>query len=450
MSETLALNARDLEQELNWLLQVIDTRFKLYFGQETDVSSVFDRPPPDLSDSRSSYAQFIIRHQVPFTERLMLILALAPHIRHRALDIFFTRNTAYGRPFTEFGGMHSDQAGGFLPTGETLLFLLAGQDLEARFQVYVLFEPRHYFSRAQVFDFPPDNEHTPALKAPLQLSPEYIRRFTTGPASRTGRSARFSASPQQTRLEWSDLVLDPETLAGIKEIETWLLHGDALMKDWEMDRRLRPGYLAFFYGASGTGKTLAASLLGKSSGRELYRIDLSTLISRYIGETEKNIARVFDQAKPENQILFFDEADALFGKRSQDNDPSGRYANQEVAYLLQRMESYEGLSILATRLQPSLDEAFARRFESIIHFPMPGAEERLRIWQSSLPPKAELAKDVDLRQIAEQYELSGGGIVNAIRFASLEALRKGGRPVITQADLQHGVRRELIKVGKRG
>jgi len=447
MSETLKFNAHDLEQELHWLSQVIDTRFKLYFGQESPVSSVFDLPPPARSESGSPYAQFLLHHQASVAERLMLILALVPHIRPRQLDIFFTRNTTYDRPFTEFGGIQNP-SGEFIPTGETILFLLDDGPLEMRFQLLRLFGRQHFFTRDRIFDFQTNDGLAPAWKAPLRLRPEHIRRFTTGIPPATHERARFSASPVQTTLEWSDLVLDPETLAKIKAIEAWLLHGNTLMKDWGMDKRLRPGYRALFYGASGTGKTLAASLLGKSSGRELYRIDLSTIISKYIGETEKNLARVFDQAKPENQILFFDEADALFGKRSPGSDTTGHYANQEVSYLLQHMERYEGLSILSASLKPNIDDAFMRRFQSVVHFPMPGAAERLRIWQEGLPPKAILAKDVDIRQIAEEYELSGGAIMNVIRSAALEALRRGGNSTITNADLMSGIRREFQRVGR--
>jgi AAA+ superfamily predicted ATPase len=447
MSETLKLNAHDLEQELHWLSQVIDTRFKLYFGQESPVSSVFDFPPPDLSESGSPYAQFLLHHQASVAERLMLVMALVPHIRPRQLDIFFTRNPTYDRSFTEFGGIQNP-SGEFIPTGETILFLLDDGTLEMRFQLSELFGPEHFFAKHRIFHFQTNDGLVPAWKGPLRLRPEHIRRFTTGIPPAIHERARFSAFPVQTTLEWSDLVLDSETLAKIQAIEAWLLHGNTLMKDWGMDKRLRPGYRAFFYGASGTGKTLAASLLGKSSGRELYRIDLSTIISKYIGETEKNLVRVFDQAKPENQILFFDEADALFGKRSQDNDTTSRYANQEVSYLLQRMERYEGLSILSASLKPNIDDAFLRRFQSVVHLPMPGPAERLRIWQSSLPPKAALAKDVDLRQIAEEYELSGGAIMSVIRSAALEALRRGGNSIITNADLLSGIRRELQRVGR--
>ena len=241
-------------------------------------------------------------------------------------------------------------------------------------------------------------------------------------------------------MEWEDVVLAPHTQDMLREIEAWIQYEDILMDDWEMSARLRPGHRALFYGPPGTGKTVTASLIGKSTGRDVYRINLSLVISKYIGETEKNLARLFDKAERAQWILFFDEADALFGKRH-------RYANQEVSYLLQRIESFKGMAIFTSHLMKNLNKTFVHLFESIIHFPLPGAEERLHIWEKGFSPKADLAADVDLRAIAKQFELSGGAIMNVIRYASLEALRKHTK-TITLRDLQQGIRREMMKGGK--
>jgi SpoVK/Ycf46/Vps4 family AAA+-type ATPase len=172
-------------------------------------------------------------------------------------------------------------------------------------------------------------------------------------------------------------------------------------------------------------------------------------MSKYIGETEKNLARVFDQAEHKSWILFFDEADALFGKRSETRDAHDRYANQEVAFLLQRIETFDGIAILASNLRDNVDDAFARRFESVIYFPMPRAEERLRLWRQGFSPQATLDRSVDLEALARDRPLAGGSIMNVIRYASLQALRGGGRP-ITAEDLLQGIGRELAKEGKAG
>jgi SpoVK/Ycf46/Vps4 family AAA+-type ATPase len=192
---------------------------------------------------------------------------------------------------------------------------------------------------------------------------------------------------------------------------------------------------------------MTASLLGKSAGREVYKVDLSLVISKYIGETEKNLAKVFDQAQHKGWILFFDEADALFGKRSETKDAHDRYANQEVSFLLQRIEVFDGIAILASNRRENLDEAFTRRFESVIYFPLPRPEERLRLWRQGFSPKAELARQVDLERIANDHELSGGAIMNVIRYASVQALERGST-VIQLDEVVEGIRKEYAKDGK--
>jgi SpoVK/Ycf46/Vps4 family AAA+-type ATPase len=244
-------------------------------------------------------------------------------------------------------------------------------------------------------------------------------------------------------------VLHPGTQRQIEEIETWIQYGDTLMNDWQMAPKLRPGFRSLFYGPPGTGKTMTACLLGKSTGRDVYRVDLSLVVSKYIGETEKNLARVFDQAQHKGWILFFDEADALFGKRSETRDAHDRYANQEISFLLQRVETFDGIAILASNQRENLDDAFARRFESIIYFPMPRPEERLRLWRQGISPKAKLEEGLDLAGVARDHTLSGGSIMNVIRYASLQAL-KSGDSIITADDIMQGIRREYAKEGKAG
>ena len=194
---------------------------------------------------------------------------------------------------------------------------------------------------------------------------------------------------------------------------------------------------------------MTACLLGKSTGRDVYKIDLSLVVSKYIGETEKNLAKVFDQAQHKGWILFFDEADALFGKRTETKDSHDRYANQEVSFLLQRIETFDGIAILASNRRENLDEAFARRFESIIYFPMPRPEERLVLWQQGFSPQSKLDDSLDLEKIAREHNLSVGSIMNIIRYASLQALKDESTVIAGEAVLQ-GIRQEYAKEGKRG
>lgn len=440
-------NAKDLEQELTWLSKVVDARLKLYFGQPAQCGEVFEIAPPDLSASDSKYAGFISYYRLTFAERLALILSLAPLVRPRLLDLFRLKNQALDSRYTEFGGTRHGPDDPFEPTGETLAFILGADNLEVRFAVQALFEPEHFFSSHGILRPAPMGESLPLMKAPLKICEECLSLFTTGRPYRPSFGAGFPAQYIETALDWNDLVLHPGTRSQVEEIETWIEHGETLMKDWQMAAKLRPGYRSLFYGPPGTGKTMTACLLGKTTGRDVYKVDLSLVVSKYIGETEKNLARVFDQAQHKGWILFFDEADALFGKRTETKDSHDRYANQEVSFLLQRFETFDGIAILASNQKENLDEAFTRRFESIIYFPMPRPEERLLLWQKGFSPKAGLQDSLDLEKVARDYTLSGGSIMNVIRYASLQALKKGDE-AISLKDVMEGIHREYAKEGK--
>ena len=214
-----------------------------------------------------------------------------------------------------------------------------------------------------------------------------------------------------------------------------------------MSHKIKPGYRSLFYGPPGTGKSLTACLLGNTFNMDVYRIDLSLVVSKYIGETEKNLSQVFDRAIHQQWILFFDEADALFGKRTPTSSSNDRYANQEVAYLLQRVEDFPGVVILATNLKANIDEAFARRFQSMVYFSMPGPEQRLRIWQQSFPGHIALEEKLDLEDVARKYEMTGGTIINVVRYSCLMALKRGDN-TIRQKDVMTGIRKEFGKDGK--
>jgi len=443
----LQANAYDLEQELAWLAELLDTRFKLFFRQDSAHADVLSIPPPDLSQSTSPYANFIRHYQLTQAERAVLVLALTALVKPQLLDIFFLKNQQFDRKFTEFGGVRGGPDGDFMPTVETALFLLA-DNLEMRFALQTLFGPEHFFSKHHVLRLTAGNDE-PWLKAPLRLSEDYVAMFTTGQAHQPGFGAQFPARLIETRLEWEDLVLNAGTRRQVEEIETWLRHGETLMQDWGMAKKLRPGFRSLFYGPPGTGKTMTACLLGKATGRPVYKIDLSLVVSKYIGETEKNLAKVFDQAEHRGWILFFDEADALFGKRSETKDAHDRYANQETAFLLQRLENFDGVAILASNFRDNLDEAFARRFESMIYFPLPKPEERLKLWQQGFPAKVALEEGIDLEKIAREHEFSGSSVMNAIRYAALQALQRGSE-TIGLDELQQGIRREYVKERKGG
>ncbi|HNW51209.1 MAG TPA: ATP-binding protein [Prolixibacteraceae bacterium] len=432
-----------LEQPIDWFSAVIETAIQLYFQQECPVSSIEELGIPE----EDYFGEFIAGEALSLSERIVLMLAIVPHIRPQLLDTFFIQNKNLDRPFTEFGGWKGNTHGGFLPTGETASFIYAGLDIGKRIELIKLFDPEHRFARQNILRIEKTENGEPFLSGVLQLYPEFLTLITTGQVHKPDYSILFPAKRITTLLEWDDLVLPYQTLSTLDDINTWIQHSEQITSDSQLRRYITPGYRALFYGPPGTGKTLTASLIGKKNNRDVYRIDLSMLVSKYIGETEKNLANVFDRASNKEWILFFDEADALFGKRTQTNTSNDRYANQEVAYLLQRIEDFPGIVLLATNLKTNLDDAFLRRFQSSVSFPMPDPQQRLQLWENMLPDRWLNRSNANLKKIADDYELAGGSIANIIRYTALKLIQKNSN-TIDHEQLLEGIRKELSKDGK--
>ena len=427
----------------DWLQDTVAASLKAHFGN-TDVPRVGVFPAFG-ADSR--LGKVIELYKPTNEEFLVVMLALTSHIQAHFLAHIIAQYLPEGGDFPEFGGVKGTNHRGILPTGETAQFIIAGHDLEKRLEVQRMLSSEHWFAKKHILWLEPVREGEPVMSGRLILDPEIVELLTVGTVSRPRFSVDFPAEYIETEMTWDDLVLNPSTLRQIHEIENWIEHNDTLMHDWEMKKKIKPGYRALFYGPPGTGKTLTATLLGKHTGKDVFRIDLSRVVSRYIGETEKNLSRLFDKAENKNWILFFDEADALFGKRTDIRDAHDKYANQEVAYLLQRIENYNGLVILATNQRGNIDEAFVRRFQTIIQFPMPRPEERYEMWRKTFPSQVDIAADIDWRQVAARYELTGASILNVTHYCAVEILADQSR-CLDLKRLEAAILREYIKEGK--
>jgi SpoVK/Ycf46/Vps4 family AAA+-type ATPase len=236
------------------------------------------------------------------------------------------------------------------------------------------------------------------------------------------------ASKVTRHKQWEDLILEPDPLMQLRELCSMVEHRHKVYDEWGFGEKLSSGkgVVSLFAGQSGTGKTMGAGVIAGALGLDLYKIDLSGVVSKYIGETEKNLGAIFRDASLSNAILFFDEADALFGKRSEVKDAHDRYANIETAYLLQQIEDYAGPVILSTNLKMNLDEAFLRRMHFVIDFPMPEEPYRLRIWKTTMPDEVPLEPDVDFAFLARQFRISGGNIRNIVLASAFLAAQEGG------------------------
>lgn len=252
----------------------------------------------------------------------------------------------------------------------------------------------------------------------------------------------------EPRYGWEDLVLPGDKLAHLKEICSQVKHRYRVFGEWGFDKKLShgKGLSMLFSGSPGTGKTMAAQVIAGELQLDLYKIDLSGVVSKYIGETEKNLAKIFQEAETSNAILFFDEADALFGKRTEVSDAHDRYANIETSYLLQKMEEYEGVVILATNLRENMDDAFLRRIRFIVEFPFPDEASRFKIWQTHFPKEAPLSEKIDYEYLSRELKIAGGSIKNIVLNSAFLAAANGG--VINMEYILHGAKREFEKIGK--
>ena len=273
-----------------------------------------------------------------------------------------------------------------------------------------------------------------------------------GDAARLAFSHRLGDIAQRipSGFTWDDLVLPNDTLAQLREVVLFARERPFLLESWGLARKLPygRGVSAILAGPPGTGKTMVAQLLAKELGYDLYRIDLSQVVNKYIGETEKNLARIFAEAEHSHAVLFFDEADALFAKRTSVQSSTDRYANLEVNYLLQRMETYDGVTLLATNLEQGLDEAFKRRVRFAVQFELPDVDERERLWRSMFPAELPLATDIDWRALATRFEMAGGYIKKAAVRAALFAATARPRRAVRHRDLLEAAQREYREMGR--
>lgn len=385
-----------------------------------NASEDFNTAAPDLKTNDHEGFQlgnYISGKKLTHQEVIILLMALLPRLDPSLLK----------RIFLEFPSsvlfdycVTNDNGRLFYPTIQTVQYILGGGSISERLKALDYFDPNSVLIKEELIVLSGSSEHS-STNSQISVHQEAFNTIVFGVEVLPKMSNDFPAELLQTRRSWDDLILPKITLNEIKSIEDWYNSSRILMEDWDMQKKLKPGFRVLFYGEPGTGKTLAASLLGKYTERPVFRVDVSMLVSKYIGETEKHLAKLFDKAENKNWILFFDEADAIFGKRTNVRDAHDKYANQEVSYLLQRIETFSGLIILASNFKNNMDKAFTRRFHSCIKFNNPKYEERLRIWQQNLPAQLQL-KDINLEQIAKRYELTGSNIMNVIQDVSLKTI----------------------------
>lgn len=431
-----------LKKEFSWLKKIINLRFECFFNTETEQHSIDELTPPIVGID-TAYEQYLLDHQLGLNERVVIAMALASTLKPEIFNLFHIENKVTGKNYSEFGG--TLQSNSFIPTYRTSAFLLNDEPQALPLSIYQLFEQDHPFTTHGIVSFSEVNFQN-RLDTVIKLSLETEYYLLTGKLYKAEFNADFPAQEISTTLGWNDLVISDQINHELNELLDWFDYEKLLNEHEHYSKWIKKGYRALFYGPSGTGKTLTASLLGKTVNRPVYRVDLSMVVSKYIGETIKNLEKVFARAERNKWVLFFDEADAIFGNRTSSSSSNDRHANQEVAYLLQRIENFPGLIILATNLKSNLDDAFNRRFQSIIHFQLPDKDQRVKLWNAIFTESMGVSSEFK-RDMAEKYELTGGNLINVLQTARIRSTKN--EEVISENAILYAVRKELEKTGKR-
>ena len=436
-------NNLTLKRELDWLKEMISVRFNNHFLLNGGIKDIPN--PPNLSKDKSIYSKWISDNSLQDFDRLIVISCLSNVFFPEVFDKFLIKNKGLDKRFTEFSGKLDSDKSRFIPTYGTINFIYHGRNTEVVINSQHIFEKDYVLNKISAIYFSDEKNDEFKMSKVIYLNDEIIRLITLGKKYRPDYSSSFPAKLLTTDLNWSDLILNPIVMDEVENVNTWIKYKDEINYNSDLSKRVNKGYKCLFYGPPGTGKTLTASLIGKMNEVDVYRVDLSQIVSKYVGETEKNLARIFNIAENKDWILFFDEAESLFSKRTSVGDSKDKFANQQTAYLLQRIEDYNGLVILATNLKPNIDRAFTRRIQSIINFPIPSFNERKLLWNNALNDISQIEPKL-LNKLAKDYEISGGSIKNVIQFSWLYAKRNGGE--INYKHVIQGVKREMIKDGK--
>lgn len=444
--ETIIANMEVIHNEVEWLKSIIEAR--LADLEENDAEGLQEKLTiaglPDLSSSEAAYAKVISKLQFGLEERLLFILTFLPYYNPSLLTSYFRdEQHSLQVKHPEVGGLIKSLSRQFVPTIQTFQFLLCGFDQqEATKQVLLLRGKSKLFMEGIVKEqgvhgfAEPHNDHEEILT----VSAEFVDHLRSSQEPRPKFSPTFPAQLVESNYEWEDVVFHQITKEQFQPLMDWLLRQETLRSrsaKWKVTAPI------LFYGSPGTGKSMTAQLIGKTLERDVFRVDLSMIVSKYVGETEKNLAHLFDKAENKDWILFFDEADGLFAKRTGVSNANDKWANMGVNYLLQRMESFKGISILATNIKENLDAAMSRRFRYMIKFPRPSAVERKQLWTKLLPEHYRYDKRVNLDLVSKE-DLTGANIANIILDCAVAA-EKVNTHLISRDMIQKCVIRELQK-----
>lgn len=421
-----------LNREMEWLQSLIEMRCReLFLEQNTALDPISKIPELPVPDTISPYGITVNTYQLLEMDRVLLALGVASAYYPSLLKLFVQLEEDSSALAIEAGGEYSKSNRTFKPTFQTALFLLAGKDVSQwsyysaqLIQGSVLLQNDIIYNRTSA-EF---------IYGRIELDTAYLNYFLSGKKPRLDHGTYFPGTLYESDLSIDDIILEDTVREQIKPIGHYIkaLESGFFKSD---NHSFKPGFIALFYGAPGTGKTMLAGILANTYGIDMYHVDLSQVVSKYIGETEKNLETVFNRLQGKNCMLFFDEADSLFGKRSDVKDAHDRYANQEVSYLLQRIEQFDGLTILASNFENNMDDAFKRRIDLSINVIRPKEPARKELWKHYLPKNIRFESDAFLQHLSKEYSYTGSNIRNIMKNVAL-AMDVNRQTVITR-DVLH-------------
>ncbi len=445
--ETVEKNIQALAASIIWLEELMRMRMdELQGGSKFLVDEHAEKMDKTYLTSNSSLLELLSGYNNSFIEYLLVSVGFTAWFRPKSLNKLAKHKPDTDEVYSETGLIYNKATNKFLPTLQTALFLLAGTNITRQAYYHSILLDHPFFKdqilhlrRPSTFNnFP--NEYI------LEFDLAYYNYLLNGKKPRLDASPDFPASLLETEKDFDDLVLKEHTRTQLDTVMNYASNRSGLFSREGVSDKIKPGLIAMLYGPPGTGKTFTVSVMSKKLGIDAYRIDLSRVISKYIGETEKNLEKIFERLSDKNCILFFDEADALFGKRTDVSDSKDRYANQEVAYLLQRVENFPGLVILASNFKQNLDTAFKRRILVSVYLPPPDKDERLIMWNNSMPEYFKYIPEDLPELLAEKHSFTGANIANIIKLSCIHAESRNSNE-ITIDIMEPFIKQEYHKEG---
>lgn len=427
--KTNGVNHHSLNEEMKWLQLLIEMRCKeLFVEEEMGLDAIQLAPEPPKLNDESPYSLTANKYQLTSIDRVILALGVASSQYPSILKTFIQIEENSSAIAIEAGGEYHKTNRSFKPTFQTALFLLAGKDLSlwSKYSAQLI--------KGSVLlqnDIVYNRSSTEFIHGKIELDTAYLNYFLSGQKPQLDHGSYFPGKLYKSDLTMDDIILEDNVREQIKPIGNYI---KALENGFfkNNEHHFKPGFITLFYGAPGTGKTMLAGILANTYGIDMYHVNLSQVVSKYIGETEKNLEVLFNRLQGKNCMLFFDEADALFGKRSDVKDAHDRYANQEVSYLLQRIEKFDGLTILASNFENNMDDAFKRRIDVSINVVRPTEITRKALWEHYLPKNITFESEDLLKHLAKEYSYTGANIRNIMKNVAM-ALHDGNETIITHS-----------------